>query len=118
MISFDQHACQPCVKAAVGSAVPTEACANFDKFSDTIFDAASIGIYLGGMDPHHTGGVIQYKLKGKWSAVDYTNYTFTWKEDSQGRRIPYVWGSGKFLQINNLHIHSKLLMPLLSKPIQ
>jgi hypothetical protein len=100
------------------SAVPAEACANFDKFNHTIFDAASIGIYLGGMDPHHTGGVIQYKLKGKWSAVDYTNYTFTWKEDSQGRRIPYIWGAGKFLRINNLHIHSKLLAPLLSKPIQ
>lgn len=97
--------------------VPSEASENFQLFESSIFDAASIGIYLGGMDPHHTGGVIQYKLKGKWSAVDYTQYTFTWKVDEQGRTIPYVWGAGKFIRINNLHIHSKLLTPLLSKPI-
>ena len=100
------------------TSVPVEAYEQFDKLGDSIFDAASMGIYLGGMDPHHTGGVIQYKLKGKWSAIDYTKYTYTWKVDEQGRKIPYIWGAGKFLRINNLHIHSKFLTPLLSKPIE
>ena len=98
--------------------VPFEAYEQFDTFGDSIFDAASMGIYLGGMDPHHTGGVIQYKLKGKWSAIDYTKYTYTWKVDEQGRNIPYIEGPDVLLRINNLHIHSKLLAPLLSKPIE
>ncbi len=97
--------------------IPELAHERFSDFESSIFDAASMGIYLGGMDPHHTNGVIQLKLKGKWSAIDYTKYTYEWKEDEEGRNIPYVLGGGKLLKINNLHIHSKRLGPLLSKPL-
>ncbi len=82
---------------------------NYEKYNDTLFDSAGMGIYLGGMDPHHTNGVIQYGLKSRWSMIDYTNYKFEWKYDEKNRKIPYIWDGSKWLRINNLHIHSKNL---------
>jgi hypothetical protein len=95
--------------------VPVEASAHFNMYNRSIFDAASLGIFIGGMDPHHTGGVIQKGLRGKWSLLDYTKYTYKWEMDTKGRNIPYILGSGDtWLRINNLHIHSKDLKPCMS----
>jgi hypothetical protein len=95
--------------------IPYMASDNFGLYGDSIFDAASLGIYIGGMDPHHTGGVIKKGLRGKWSLLDYTRYKYKWEMDEQGRNIPYVLGPNeKWLRINNLHIHSKDLKPCMS----
>jgi hypothetical protein len=95
--------------------VPMETCANYEKY-DSIFDAAAMGVYLGGVDPFHTDGVVITGCKWSASIIDYTNYTFEWKEDDQGRLTPYVLCAGtKWIKINNLHVHSKQLKALLSK---
>jgi hypothetical protein len=93
---------------------PIETYSNFEAYNNTVFDAASMGIYLGGMDPHHTKGVIVKGLKGQWSLIDYTGYTFEWRLDKQGRKIPYVSDGAHWYKINNLHIHSKDLKPCMS----
>jgi len=99
------------------SEIPVVTYENFYTFN-SIFDAAAIGIYLGGIDPYHTNGVI---VKGeKWSAslIDYTVYMHKWELDTQGRNIPYIFNkiSNEWTRVNNLHIHSKKLDDCLSKP--
>lgn len=95
--------------------IPYMASDNFALYKNSIFDAASMGIFIGGMDPHHTGGVIKKGLKGRWSHLDYTKYKYKWEKDEKGRNIPYVLGPGDgWLRINNLHIHSKVLKPCTS----
>lgn len=91
---------------------------NFKEFNDTIFDAAAMGIYLGGVDPYHSGGEFKKFVKWWGSAIDYTIYHFDWQIDSEGRKIPYIkTDNNKWLKINNLHIHSKRLEECLSKSI-
>ena len=97
--------------------VPLESHEHYDMFKKTIFDAASIGIYIGGMDPYHTNGIVIKGLKGKWSKIDYTHYQYKWESDSNNRIIPYVLGpNDEWIKINNLHIHSKQLINNLSIP--
>jgi len=94
--------------------VPHETHMNYYLYNNTVFDSAGLGIYLGGVDPFHTNGLILTGLRSVWSAIDYTPYQFEWKEDEQGRNIPYVTGELGIIRINNLHIHSKNLLPCLS----
>ena len=89
---------------------------NFNKYNQTIFDAAAIGISLLGMDPFHTDGVIVKNKKNLMSAIDYTHLKFEWKDDENGKR-PYVWNGEGWILINNLHVHSKDLLSGLSKPL-
>ncbi len=90
---------------------------NYDKYNDTLFDVAGMGIYLGGLDPHHTNGEIKKGSRALWSYIDYTYYKYEWKRDEEGRNIPYIWNitENKWNKINNLHIHSKVLKDFLSK---
>jgi len=94
--------------------VPLETYMNYYRYNDTIFDSAGLGIYLGGMDPYHTKGVITKGLKSIWSAIDYTPYQYDWKIDEKGRKIPYILYNNKWIRINNLHIHSKDLQSCFS----
>jgi hypothetical protein len=80
-------------------------------YKNTIFDAASMGIYIGGMDPYHTNGTIVRNSKSTWSLIDYTGYTFEWRTDEHGRKIPYISDGTVWYKINNLHIASKELKP-------
>ena len=73
-----------------------------------VFDAASQGIYLGGLDPVHTRGKIQLGSKSQWSAIDATKYKYEWRRDEKGRNVPYVF-QDEWIALNNLHIHSKNL---------
>jgi hypothetical protein len=91
---------------------------NFKEFNDTIFDAAAMGIYLGGVDPFHTGGQLKKFTKWLHSEIDYTIYKFDWRIDNQGRNIPYIkTDDNNWLKINNLHVHSKQLEECLSKSL-
>ena len=97
--------------------VPVETYSTYHMYDNTVFDSAGLGIYLGGVDPFHTNGIIMTGLRSIWSAIDYSGYKFEWKMDSNGRNIPYVTGDQGTVRINNLHIHSKSLMGCLSKYI-
>jgi hypothetical protein len=98
-----------------------------DKYSDlvyssyssynSLFDAASIGIYLLGLDPYHTNGIIQTGRRNPWSKMDYTNDKFKWVNDEQGRKKPYILYNDNWILINNLHVHSKDLKSGLSKSL-
>jgi len=88
------------------SSVPSIAYLNYDKYDDTIFDASAMGIYLLGMDPFHTNGVIVKNLKSHWADIDYSQQKFEWKTDEKGRKSPYIWNGEKWLLINVLHVHS------------
>jgi hypothetical protein len=83
---------------------------NYEKYDNTVFDTASFGIYLLGMDPYHTNGEIVLGLVRKeWYFLDSSKLTFEWKVDDAGRKKPYVWNGESWLLINNLHVHSKQL---------
>ena len=88
--------------------IPEKAIMNYENYN-SIFDALAIGCYLLGLDPYHTEGLVTVGKKAKWCAIDYTKEVFEWKEDDQGRRIPYIYDGAKWLRINNLHVHSKQL---------
>ena len=92
---------------------------HYDIYNHSIFDAAALGIFIGGIDPHHSGGVLTKGQKSIWSAIDYSKYTYEWRKDKQGRNIPFVWNPEDkcWVKINNLHIHSKQLVDCLSAPL-
>ncbi len=96
-------------------AQPTQTWETQGNYNNSIFDALSMGIYLGGVDPHHTRGVLTKGYKSTWGLIDYTKYMYEWKHDEEGRNIPYVWSGSTWLRINNLHIHSKDLVSCMSK---
>ena len=79
---------------------------NYNIF-ESIFDAAAIGQYLGGIDrrndPSDTRGYISDTCK-----VNYSKYTFHWKKEND-LYCPYIKINDKFIKINNLHIHCKNL---------
>jgi len=97
--------------------VPAATYENYEHYATTVFDSAGLGIYLGGVDPFHTNGIIMTGLRSIWSAIDYTPYAFLWQTDEKGRNIPYVVSHRGPIRINNLHIHSKDLTGCLSMPV-
>jgi hypothetical protein len=89
---------------------------NFDKYNDSIFDAAAIGIYLFGNDPNATNQPAEPGVKNKFSLIDYTCYEYDWIIDDKGRKIPHIFNGDKWIKINNLHIYTKDLKKALSVP--
>jgi hypothetical protein len=89
---------------------------HFDKYNNTIFDAAAIGIFFYGNDPSAVNAPAVPGVKNKFSLVDYTIYKYEWITDDQGRKIPYVFDGTQWLKINNLHIYTKDLKKALSVP--
>ena len=87
---------------------------------DSIFDAASLGICIGGLDLYHTNGALVKGIKGPWSMFDYSGYRLEWQLDSEERHIPYLWSETRrdWIRVNNLHIHSKELMSYLSRGLE
>ena len=90
----------------------------YDKYESSIFDAAALGIFIGGIDPIRTKGVLKKGIISTESAINYGIYEYEWRLDDKKRNIPYVLkkDTNQWLRINNLHIHSKHLIDCLSKP--
>lgn len=84
---------------------------NIDAFN-SIFDAAALGQYLGGIDPRNANsgpGFINESCVFNPSLFEYQ-----WISDEHGRKIPYIIFMQQKYRINNLHIHSKNLKKFLS----
>ena len=92
------------------------------KYFGSIFDAAALGQYLGGVDPSLIGGDTR-KFENE-SCIFFCKFLiFKWEKDSEGRDVPYVSvhnydpdpdsdTQSKYYRINNLHMHSKNLKDL------
>lgn len=79
---------------------------NYDQFH-SIFDAAAIGQYLGGIDPiHHNNGA---GFVNESCVFNPSYFTYEWQRDDQGRKVPYLLFQNEKIRINNLHIHCKNL---------
>ena len=86
-------------------------CNHIDEFL-SIFDGNAIGQFFGGADPSVSSagpGVIN-----KNSLFDPAALSYQWKNDEQGRKVPFMFFKGEKYRINNLHIHSKNLKKFLS----
>ena len=81
----------------------------------SIFDAAALGQYLGGIDPRN--GLSKPGFINESCVFNPSLLTFSWKIDERGRKVPYASYDHTELPINNLHIHSKNLEAFLSDRI-
>lgn len=77
---------------------------NFNIFN-SIFDAAAIGQYLGGIDNVNYDSVGYISTD---SIFDVSNFEYVWEDE-----IPYMVFNNSKIKINNLHIHSKKLDKLI-----
>lgn len=78
-----------------------------DEF-DSIFDAAAIGQYLGGLDPIHGEKTVGFINES--CIFNPSFFSYEWITDNQNRKVPFAVFEGKKFRINNLHIHSKRLI--------
>lgn len=85
---------------------------NFQEFN-SIFDAAAIGQYLGGVDPRNSPGDTR-GFVNETCVVKYDKYEFTWIK-KENLYYPYMKVGDTHIKINNLHIHSKNLKQFLIK---
>ncbi len=74
---------------------------------DSIFDAAAIGQYLGGLTPCHAKS--QAGFVNETCLFNASKLTYSWHKDAQGRKVPYASCGDRIYRVNNLHIHSKNL---------
>jgi hypothetical protein len=74
----------------------------------SLFDAAALGQYLGGVDTNYNSE-LHIGFINESALFQAKNFNFVWQKDAQDRRVPYVKFDGKLYKINNLHIHSKQL---------
>ncbi len=79
----------------------------FSKFN-CIFDAAAIGQYLGGVDPRNQSGDTRGFIN-ETCIIKYNNFKFYWIINENGLYQPHIYINGSYIQIFNLHIHSKNL---------
>jgi len=102
---------------SINSKIMNDCYKNRDDY-EGIFDPLTYGQYLAGQDLVHTNGqLVQYKdIENAY--IKCSNYEYDWKEE-EGLRKPYIYNKekGKWILINNLHIHSKHLHLVLSKPL-
>ena len=79
---------------------------NFEKFN-SIFDAAAIGQYLGGIDPIHSNS--KPGFINETAFINPSKLQYEWHVDEMNRKVPYAIYQGVKFRINNLHIHCKNL---------
>jgi hypothetical protein len=85
---------------------PDQYCNNFIKFN-SVFDAAALGQYLGGIDPRN--GPSEPGFINESCVFDPSLMDFEWVRDEEGRYVPFMKINNHMYRINNLHIHSKKL---------
>jgi hypothetical protein len=78
----------------------------FERFN-SIFDGAAIGQYLGGVDPRNIPGDTTGFIN-ETCVIKYNNYQFKWIKKGE-YYLPHISINDHWVQINNLHIHSKRL---------
>ena len=78
----------------------------FERFH-SIFDAAAMGQYLGGVDPRNIPGDTT-GFVNETCIIKYNNYQFKWMK-KKGYYVPHILINNNWIQVNNLHIHSKRL---------
>lgn len=76
---------------------------------ESIFDAAAIGQFLGGVDPRNAGNVGTVGFVNESAVYNPSHFEFKWELDGEKRWRPYALLQGHSTAINNLHIHSKNL---------
>lgn len=74
---------------------------------DSLFDAAALGQYLGGIDPRNSPDKDTIGFINESSLFDPSVFTYTFQPDPLGRLIPFLHTSQRTYRLNNLHIHSK-----------
>ena len=89
-----------------GTSRPQAYSNNIDAFH-SIFDAAAIGQYLGGVAPIH--GPVKPGFINETCLFNPSYLNLTWERDPYGRKVPFAICNGTKYRINNLHIHSKAL---------
>lgn len=83
------------------------------EYFNSIFDAAAIGQYLGGIDPRN--GPITQGFVNESCVFNPAYFVYEWEEDDSGRKVPYACFKDSRFRVNNLHIHSKNLKKFLSQ---
>ncbi|HSW73302.1 MAG TPA: hypothetical protein VLG44_07865 [Chlamydiales bacterium] len=84
----------------------------FTEFN-SIFDAAALGQYLGGIDPQNDS--LGPGFVNEACVFDASRFQYLWEVDEKGRKIPFLLFKDKKYRVNNLHIHSKNLAEFVSK---
>ena len=91
----------PLIDKSIGKCIYNE---NFSEFN-SIFDAAAIGQYLGGIDPRNEPGDTT-GFVNETCVIKYNRYNFEWVKEGD-YSLPYIRINGTLVPINNLHIHCK-----------
>ncbi|KKP29172.1 MAG: hypothetical protein UR12_C0013G0002 [candidate division TM6 bacterium GW2011_GWF2_30_66] len=79
---------------------------HIDEFN-SIFDAAALGQFLGGIDPRN--GNSKPGFINESCLFNPSLLNFSWEKDNHNRDIPHATFANKKYKINTLHIHSKKL---------
>ncbi len=79
---------------------------NIDLF-ESVFDAAALGQFLGGIDPRN--GESKPGFINESCVFNPALLNIEWITDDQQREVPYIVYPHAKYRINNLHIHSKNL---------
>ena len=82
----------------------------------SVFDAAALGQYLAGIDPRNSKKESTVGFKNESCVFDPSGFDYQWREVPGVGRVPYLGYKGEWYRINNLHVHSKALRPLRSRP--
>ena len=106
----DKHS----LKDSVGRGVSDPTCywKNIDLFN-SIFDAAALGQYLGGIDPRNA--LLGPGFINESCVFNPSHLQFEWIVDNKGRKIPFAVFEDEKYRINTLHIHCKDLKKFLSR---
>ena len=85
---------------------PEDYARNFDGFW-SLFDAAALGQYFGGIDPRN--GSSKPGFVNEDCLFNPVRLMFEWEFDQKGRDVPFACFGQTRYRINNLHVHSKNL---------
>ena len=79
----------------------------------SLFDPNPFGQYVDGLSKAHAShGVPGYICPN--AVYQFDQVGVLWKNDSQGRKVPYISFEGELYRMNNIHVHSKRLEKFIS----